>query len=114
MADKKQRVQTVIGKDLSDIIIYGMKSELTALASVNEVDVAYDYSTAKVYVSHLDPAKVDDLVRFLNNHKGFIRTQLAKSVDIYKVPELVFIKDTLYDKGAKIDKIINSWHQDKE
>lgn len=109
MANKKQRVQTVIGKNLSDIIIYKMENEFTKLASINEVDVNNDYSVAKVYVTHLDPSKADDLVNFLNIHKGEIRTMLAHSMDIYKVPELVFIKDDLYDKGAKIDRIIDSW-----
>ena len=35
--------------------------------------------------------------------------ELAKSVDLYKIPDLIFVADTLYDQGAKIDNIINSW-----
>ncbi len=109
MANKKERVQTVIGKNLSDIIIYKMKNDLTSLASINEVDVNEDYSIAKVYVTHLQQDKTDDLINYLNIHKGQIRTMLAKSIDIWKCPELVFIKDDLFDKGQKIDNIINSW-----
>ena len=44
-----------------------------------------------------------------NKNKGFIRSRLAKSVDLYKIPDLIFVADTLYDQGAKIDNIINSW-----
>ena len=35
MADKKKRVQNLIARNLSDIIIYDLKSELCQLASVN-------------------------------------------------------------------------------
>ena len=112
MASKKERVQSIIGKNLSDIIIFKMKNDLTTLASINEVDINQDYSIAKVYVTHLQQDKIDNLIKFLNIHKGEIRAMLAKSIDIYKVPELVFIKDDLFDKGQKIDNIINSWKKD--
>ena len=112
MASKKERIQSIIGKHLSDIIIFKMKNDLTPLASINEVDVNQDYSIAKVYVTHLQQDKIDNLIKFLNIHKGEIRSMLAKSIDIYKVPELVFIKDDLFDKGQKIDNIINSWKKD--
>ena len=112
MASKKERVQSIIGKNLSDIIIFKMKNDLTSLASINEVDVNQDYSIAKVYVTHLQQDKIDNLIKFLNIHNGEIRAMLAKSIDIYKVPELVFIKDDLFDKGQKIDNIINSWKKD--
>jgi ribosome-binding factor A len=110
MADKKQRIGAIVFKDLADII-WAMKPDLTNLASVNEVSMNYDNTIAKVYVSHLQEEKTDDLVNYLNIHKGEIRSQLAKRLDIYKVPDLVFVKDDLYEKGAKIDKIIASWHE---
>jgi len=113
MADKKQRIQNVIGKNISDII-FTMKNDVTNLASVNEVVVNHDNSLAKIYVTHLQPEEIDHLLRYLNEHKGQIRSKLAHSMDTYKIPELVFVKDKLFDQGAKIDKIINSWHQDDD
>jgi len=113
MADKKQRIQNVIAKNLSDIILT-MKNDVTNLASVNEVSINHDNSVAKIYVTHLQRDEIDHLLRYLNEHKGQIRSKLAGSMDIYKIPELVFVKDKLFDKGAKIDEIIDSWHGDDE
>ena len=63
MADKKKRVQNLIARNLSDIIIYDLKSELCQLASVNEVRVTNDYSHAKVYVTHLDRERIEPLLK---------------------------------------------------
>lgn len=113
MADKKLRIQNLISKNLSEII-HDMKDDITNLASVNQVEVNDDFSIAKIYITHLDPNKIDQLLYFVDSNRGFIRYKLAKSLDIYKVPDLIFIKDDLFDKGQKIDNIINSWHKKQD
>jgi len=109
MADKKQRIASIVGKDLSEIIM-SMRPDLTSLASINEVELNYDNTLAKVYVTHLDPDKTNTLINYLNENKGIIRSKLAHELDIYKVPSLVFLKDNLYEEAHKIDSIIDSWH----
>lgn len=111
MADKFGRVQQIIKKDLSNIIIYQMKNKVCEFASITEVKLTSDYSYATVYVSHVDPDKIDELVAFLDNRKGYLRSQLAKSLSIYKTPELKFVADKLYDQAhemdVKIDEALN-------
>lgn len=111
MADKFGRVQQIIKKDLSNIIIYQMKNKLCDFASITEVKLTTDYSYCIVYVSHVDSSKIDELVAFLENRKGYLRSQLAKSLSIYKTPELNFVADRLFDQAhemdVKIDEAIN-------
>lgn len=109
MADKKGRITTIVTRNLCDIIMREMQEPIVKLCSINEVKINHDHSFAHVYVAHLEAEKTPELVDFLNKNKGFIRSRLAKSLDLYKIPDLIFIADTLYDKGAKIDNIINSW-----
>ena len=111
MAEKYGRVNALIQKNVSEIILYELKSPVTEFASVNEVKVTTDYSYATIYVSNIDSSKVDSRVSFLNNKKGRIRSLLAKKLDIYKIPELTFVKDDLFEKGKAredlIDKALN-------
>ena len=109
MADTKGRINPIITRNLCDIIMKEMQDPIVKLSSINEVKVNRDHSFAHVYVAHLQTEKTEELVNFLNKNKGFIRSRLAKSVDLYKIPDLIFVADTLYDQGAKIDNIINSW-----
>ncbi len=111
MAEKYGRINALIQKNLSEIILYELKSPVTEFASVNEVKVTTDYSYATIYVSNIDASKVDSMVSFLNNRQGKIRSRLAKKLDIYKIPELKFVKDDLFEKGKAredlIDKALN-------
>ena len=98
MADKKGRVAQIIKKDLTDIILYELKSPVVKFSSLNRVEVTSDYSYCKVYISDLDPNKTDSIVAFLNNNSKKIRSMLAKKLDIYKTPALIFVADKDYEK----------------
>lgn len=106
MANKKERIHALIQKNLSDIIIFNMKNPLMRLASVNSIDLTNDYSYCKVYISHLKLESIDEVVEALNKSKGFIRSELARKMDIYKVPELTFVRDETFDNGERIESII--------
>jgi ribosome-binding factor A len=107
MADKFGRVQQIIKKDLTNIIIYQMKAKICDFASITDVKLTSDYSYCTVYVSHVESDKIDDLAAFLNNNKGYIRSLLAKSISIYKTPELKFVPDKLYDQAHQMDVMID-------
>lgn len=107
MADKKGRVSEIIQRNLSEIIIYDLKDPITSFASIHEVKVSVDYSYCKVYVSHVEEDRCDELVSYLNNNSKKIRTMLSKKLDIFKTPELHFFRDMSYEKGKHIDDLIS-------
>lgn len=110
---KRDRVENTISRALSEIICYELKSELCKLASINEVRFNDDFSLCKVYVVHLDDSKSEVLTSFLNTKKKTIRALLAKRMDIYKIPDLVFIRDELYAQARKIDILIDKVKNEK-
>ena len=78
-----------------------------AQSTESKVDVA-GYSSLEEAVLEIEDLEKEliDYQEELNAKKGLIRSLLAKKMDIYKVPELVFIKDDTYDNGEKIEAII--------
>ncbi|HIU70292.1 MAG TPA: 30S ribosome-binding factor RbfA [Candidatus Enterosoma merdigallinarum] len=106
MADKKGRVQEIIQRDVSEIILYDLKSPLCRYASINEVRMTSDYSYCKFYVTHMNPELTDVLVSYLNTNAKKIRSLLSKKLSIYKTPELAFYKDEVYEKARHIDLLI--------
>ncbi|MFA6830324.1 MAG: 30S ribosome-binding factor RbfA [Bacilli bacterium] len=108
MADKKGRVAQIIQRNLSEIIIYELKDPITNFASINEVKVTDDYSYCKVYVSHVEESKCDELVSYLNNNAKRIRMMLSQKLSIFKTPEVSFIRDLAYEKGKAMDDLIYS------
>ena len=103
-------------KALSQIITYELKNpDVTGMISVTKVKVTPDLKYAKVYVSILNPKSVEETMKGLKESAGFIRSQVAKTVNLRITPELVFEYDYSIEHGEKIDNILKQISiQDKE
>ena len=110
------RVNEELMKALSQIITYELKNpDVTGMISVTKVKVTPDLKYAKVYVSILNPKSVEETMKGLKESAGFIRSQVAKTVNLRITPELVFEYDDSIEHGEKIDNILKQISiQDKE
>ena len=106
MADKKGRVGEIIQRNVSEIILYHLKNDICKFASVHKVDLAPDYSSCKIYVSHIQKENENKLVGYLNDNASLIRSMLSKKLDIYKTPNLKFVLDTDINKTNKIEELL--------
>ena len=66
-----------------------------------------DFSYAKVYVSFLGSKNPQENLQALNKCKGFIRSSLAKKLDIRKTPEITFVLDDSYEKQKHLEELIS-------
>ena len=78
-----------------------------AFVSVTAVDVTPDLKYAKVYYSCLSGNK-KDVAKGLRQASGYMRTQLAKTLNLRMTPELTFIEDASVEHGARIAKILEN------
>ena len=63
-------------------------------------------SSAKVYVSFLGAKFPTQNLEELNRCKGYVRSSLAKKMDLRKVPELHFYLDDIFYKEQKINEAL--------
>ena len=97
------RIEEEYRKELSQIIGYELKNpNVTGLISVTKVKVSNDLKYARVYVSILNAKNLKDTLAGLKKSSGFIRSELAKRVNLRNTPELVFELDDSLEYGAKI------------
>lgn len=114
MSERILRVNSEIQKALSNIITYEMKNPLiTGLISVTKVDTTSDLEQCKVYISIFDEKTREEVFNQIKHSAGFIRRELAKAVDLRKVPFLTFYLDTSFDYGQKIEETLNKINADK-
>ena len=101
------RIDEEYKKVLSQIIGYELKNpNVTGLISVTKVKVTPDLKYAKVYVSIMNSKNIKETMEGLKKSSGFIRTELAKKVNLRNTPELTFEIDDSIEYGAKIDSIL--------
>ena len=101
------RIDEEYRKELSQIIGYELKNpNVTGLISVTRVRVTSELKFAKVYVSILNSKNIKNTLVGLKKSSGYIRTELAKRVNLRNTPELIFELDDSMEYGAKIDSIL--------
>ena len=106
---KNTRINGEVQKELSRIIQNGIKDpRIAPLTSVVSVEVAPDLKTCKAYISVLGSEKAAaDTLAGLKSAEGFIRRQLAHTVNLRNTPEIRFILDQSMEYGVTMTKLID-------
>lgn len=101
------RIDEEYKKEISQIISYQLKNpNVTGLISVTKVKVTNDLKYAKVYVSILNSKNLKETMEGLKKSSGFIRSELARKINLRNTPEILFELDDSLEYGAKIDSIL--------
>ncbi len=101
------RVNEELKKEISNIITFELKNpNVTGLISVTKAKITPDLKYAKIYVSILNSKNVDKTMQGLKESAGFIRSQIAKNINLRITPELIFELDDSLEYGMKIDNIL--------
>lgn len=102
-----ERINEELKKEISHIISYELKNpNVTGLISVTKAKITPDLKYAKIYVSMLNTKNETETLEGLKKSSGFIRTQIAKKMNLRITPELVFEKDDSIEYGARIEAIL--------
>ena len=105
---RTDKLDSLLLREISSILQTEISDPKLGFATVSEVRVAPDLSTAKVYVSFLGKNyKKRDGIEVLQRSKGYIKSLLAKRLSMRKIPDLHFLVDDSLDKAMKIDEIIS-------
>jgi ribosome-binding factor A len=107
MANKEERIATLIRKNLAEIIQMELKNPHLGFLSIPEVKVSKDISYAKIYVSFFFEKDIKEGLEILEHSKGFIRSALAKKMDTRRCPELIFVLDEGYKREERINELLN-------
>ena len=114
MADRTARIQSIISKNVTEIIQFELKNPRIGFCTVSEVWVSSDFSYARVYVSFLGAKYPKQNLEELNKAKGYVRSSLAKKLDIRKTPEISFYLDESYEKANRLDEVLKKEKEDLE
>ena len=106
---KNTRINGEVLKELSNIIRSEIKDpRINPMTSVVAVEVAPDLKTCKAYISVLgDEKSQNDTITGLKSAEGYIRRQLARTVNLRNTPEIRFILDQSIEYGINMSKLID-------
>ena len=105
---KNLRVNEEVQHELSSIIRELKDPRIAMMTTVTEVNVATDLKTCKAYISVLGDEKArKDTMEGLKSAAGFIRRELAHSLNMRNTPEITFKLDTSIERGVEMSRLID-------
>ena len=106
---KNTRINGEVQRVLAEIIRGGIKDpRIAPMTSVVAVEVAPDLKTCKAWISVYGDEKAQaDTLAALNSAEGYIRSQLAKTINLRNTPEITFIMDQSIAYGVNMSKLID-------
>jgi len=106
---KNTRVNAEVQRELSNILRAGIKDPRVApMTSVVAVEVAPDLKTCKAYISVLGDQEAQvNTVKGLQSAEGYIRRELAHTLNMRNTPEVKFVLDQSIEYGVNMSKKID-------
>ena len=111
---KNTRINGEVQRELANIIRGGIKDpRISPLTSVVAVEVAPDLKTCKAYISVLGDSEAQNAtLAGLKSAEGYIRRELAHTVNLRNTPEIRFILDQSIEYGVRMSKLIDEVTKD--
>ena len=111
---KNTRINGEVLKELSNIIRSEIKDpRINPMTSVVAVEVAPDLKTCKAYISVLgDAYEQEQTIKGLQSAEGYIRRELARTLNLRNTPEIKFVLDQSIEYGVRMSKKIDDVTRD--
>jgi ribosome-binding factor A len=103
---RTDRVAEQMQREIAELIRLRVNDPRLRLVTITGVEVAGDYSSAKVFFTRLD-GKNEEALEGLRHASGYVRSQLAHSIKLRVMPELHFVYDSSVERGSKLSRLID-------
>jgi ribosome-binding factor A len=105
---RSERVADAIHRELAQLLRAEIKDPRLREMTLTQVDVSPDLSHAKIFLSHVSGKSIwPDAERALKKANGFLRSQLAQTLNTYSVPALHFVFDESLAQGMAVSALID-------
>ena len=110
---RPERVGEELHKEISRLLMHGIKDPRVASVMITGVNVTRDLSLAKVFFNVTDEAgERKDAERGLKSAAPFIRRELGKVMRLRFVPQIRFEYDSSIAYGQKIEGLLRQVRDD--
>jgi ribosome-binding factor A len=106
---RTDRLGDAIQRSLAQLIQQEIRDPRIGMVNVNDVKVSRDLANAKVYIAFVgrdDEESCAEGTEALNLAAGFLRSQMARDLNVRTIPRLKFIFDSTALDGNRMDSLI--------
>lgn len=107
------RINQLLQRKITQLLLEQSNDPRFSQVTITDVSVNRDTTRAEVFFSIIGTAEeIAEVETALNGASGWIRTQLAPSLRLRNLPQLVFVYDPSLAHGARIEALLQELHED--
>ncbi len=103
---RTDRIAQQMQREIAELVRLQINDPRVRLVTITGVEVAGDYSHAKVFFTRMD-GKYEEAQQGLESASGFMRSQLAHSIKLRIMPQLHFVYDVSVERGSHLSQLID-------
>ena len=114
-SDRVLRIAERIREELSQILLLESLDQRLKGISVTGVTVDRELDYANIYVSAVEGSeRSTEILEGLNHAQGFLRSELARRIDLRSFPRLRFHWDPTFEQAESIERLFNVIAEEKQ
>lgn len=110
VSNRLDKINDLLKRELALLIQNELRDPRVGMVSVTDVRVSRDLAYADVYVTVVGKSSAEearDNLEALGHAGGFLRSALAKNVNLRSTPRLKFIFDDSVSRGSRLSSLID-------
>jgi ribosome-binding factor A len=112
---RAHRVGEQIHKEISALLLKGLKDPRIGFVTITGVEVTPDLHLARVFFTVMgDDAARQDSEKGLKSSVSYLRRELGRRLHMRYVPDILFQYDSSLDYGNRIESLIQEIHADDQ
>jgi ribosome-binding factor A len=107
--NRAQRIADRIREELSEMVIFDIQDPGLTGVFITDVSVDRELAYADIYVSSTEGSdSADKVLAGFRRASGFLRSELARRIDLRTFPKLRFHWDPTPERAEKIEELLDS------
>lgn len=108
------RVGDQIRKDVSEIILLGLKDPKLGFITITDVELTDDLRYARIFYTVLGDEKARKKSQEgLERAKGFIQREIGRRIRLKRMPEIVFKYDRSVERAARVENLLKQIEEEQ-
>ena len=104
---RPERVADMLREEIAQIVGYELEDPRVEMVTVTDVRVSDNLRDARIYVTVVgDEAEAQAALSALRHAAPYVRKQVGFTLNLRYTPELHFVRDTVEEQGARVDKLL--------
>lgn len=112
---RRERLNESIKELLGELILTRIKDPRVGLVTITGVDVARDFTTAKVYFTVMGgDEEREESKKGLESAKNFLRKTIGRELKLRNTPDFRFVYDDSLDRSMVIEDALKKIQEEDE